>query len=95
MSREQWKSGPGRMEYNDTVELKRITQRSQVESVLKEHILISFDVFNDHVEVWWNVEDDEFVWRTQRHLGDKQKKYLKFLTMLIAYTNYKYLRPEY
>lgn len=92
--REQWKDGPGKMEFGDTVQLKAVKKRAGQPGMNREHTHIAFTVFGNHTEVYWNLEDNEFNFNTPRHLGDKQKRYLKFLTMLISYTNFKSLRPE-
>jgi hypothetical protein len=92
--REQWKDGPGKMEFGDTVELTGINRASSAPGISKEHTHVGFKVFGSIVEVWWNFQDDEFSWRNQRHLSDRQTRYLKFLTMLISYTTFKDLRPE-
>lgn len=91
---DQWKDGPGRMEYPDTVMVKAIRRADSAPGISKEHIHISFDVFGSHIEIYWNLEDDEFTWRTQRNLSDEQKRYLKFLTKLFTFVSYKDLRPE-
>lgn len=92
--RDQWKDGPGRMEFGDTVKLTGVRRASSAPGISKEHTHLGFKVFGSIVEVWWNFEDGEFSWSSQRHLSEEQRRYLKFLTKLISYTNYKDLRPE-
>lgn len=92
--RDSWKDGPGNMEFGDSVVLKGIKRQKKAPGISKAHTHLSFDVFGQHTEIWWNLEDNEFNFSTSRHLGDKQERYLKFLTMLISYANFKDLRPE-
>jgi len=93
-AKDVWKDGPGSMEFGDTVKFTGIRRASSAPGISKEHTHLGFKVFGSHVEVWWNIEDNEFTWNSQRNLSDDQKEYLTFLTMLISYTNYKDLRPE-
>jgi hypothetical protein len=88
----EWKDGPGKLSYPETVSVKAIRLSESTPGMSRKHVRMSFEVFGSHVEVYWNIEDDEITWRNQRNLSDGQKKYLTFLTKLWAITSYKDLR---
>jgi hypothetical protein len=87
----EWKSGPGKLSYPNTVSVKTVG-RIYDNEVQEDNLYASFEVFGSHVQVSWYSKSDSTNVETTRSLSDEQEKYLIFLTKLWAITSYKYLR---
>ena len=88
---EEWKDGPGKLSYPETVKVKTVGRLSD-NHIEEENVYVSFDVFGSHVQISWYLESDNVSVQTDRSLSDAQEEYLIFLTKLWAATSYKDLR---
>ena len=87
----EWKDGPGKMSYPDTVNLKTVGRLTD-NHIEADNVYVSFSVFGSHVQITWYFEEDNTTVQTDRSLSDSQEEYLIFLAKLWALTSYKDLR---
>jgi len=87
----EWKDGPGKMSYPDTVNLKTVGRLTD-NHIEADNVYVSFSVFGSHVQITWYFEEDNTHVQTDRSLSDSQEEYLIFLAKLWALTSYKDLR---